>query len=511
MKKKVCVLLLLCFVLVGIGGCQKGQEQKENRVTSTPMPTATPPAVLEDFSHIEKHLVWYHDKMIMMHTDPGVFNAFNRLLLERGYDFVVDFVTEPTLSEAQYQTYQKNLRMYKEQGKQIDLIFTGWAMDEEDKTYDTAIQDELLMPLDDYFREEEEGKRLYEAFSEQIWEMMRRDDKVYGVCENGWYGNYYSATLNRDVLERYEVDAPTEFSVEAYLETMGQVYEKAKKTGEMLPCVYLTPDAVYSCLGYYKVGDFFVRRTEGNEVAFVNPYEDEAVREVVKLLEEYRKVFGGYGTYEEYCAARRSGTVLGVFSTTWMDCSCSNRNTEYSAYTYEPQQMYYAMPMRNIVHGVASWATYPEEAKTLLTLISTDEEFINLLYYGVEGVNYRLVDGRVERSDDKDVLRAPGSHFFVNDSLVYPQLAEPDNKKEVLQEHRQEVIFLTLEAEELLKEPLSEEEKKVAELFRRAEGLWLGECENAEAVAEQISAELEAANVEEVLKKRTEKIYSKGE
>lgn len=141
-----------------------------------------------------------------------------------------------------------------------------------------------------------------------------------------------------------------------------------------------------------------------------------------------------------------------------------------------------------------------------MTLLSTDEEFINLLYYGVEGVNYRLEAGRAVIVDE-GMPGAPGREIRVNVVLVYPHLAEPQNKKELLQEHQQAVVFLPLEAEELSKEPLSEEEKRVIELFREAEGLWLGEHENAEAVAERICRELKEANVEEVLRKRTEKLY----
>ena len=507
-RKKLFFLLYILLISLCLYGCNKEHLQKDDGATVTPVTTATSPAVLEDFSHIEKHLVWYHDDMIMDKMDMGVLNAFNRRLLERGYDFVVDFVTTPTLTEGQYLDYQQNLRTYKEQGKQIDLIFTGWAV-QGGKTYDDAVRDGLLLPLDDYFTESEDGRRLYEAFSEQIWEMMWRDGKVYGVCENGWHGKYYSATLNRDILKKYGVEAPIEFSFEGYLDTLYAVYEKAKDKGDALPVVYMTADAVYSYLGYYKVGDFFVKQTEDKKLSFVNPYEDEEVREVFKLLEKYREVFGDCDSYEAYLKAEGTGTALGEFCATLMKRSCRNRNTSYSAYTYEPQQMYYSMPMHNIVHGVASWATYPEEAKTLLMLISTDEEFINLLYYGVEGVNYRLVDGRAVETEEK--LGGMGDEIRVNERLVYPRLAEPSDKKEVLQKHQQEVVFLPLAAEELSKEPLSEEEKKVVMLFRKAEGLWLGEYENAEAVAERICTELEKVNVEEVLTKRTEKIYPKEE
>lgn len=508
MRKKCFFGFLLCIVLALFCGCNKEAEPKAAVTTKAPLPTATPQAVLEDFSHIEKHVVWYHDRLVMLDRDPGIFNAFNNLLLERGYDFVVDFVTEPSFTEAEYRVYQQTLRDYKEQGKQIDLIFTGWAVGEGEMTYDNAVRDELLLPLDEFLTESEEGRRLYEAFPEQIWEMMRRDGKVYGICENGWYGDYYSATLNKTILEKYEVEAPTEFSFEEYFEVIQEVYEKAREKNEMLFPICLTADAVYSYLGYYKVGDFWVKQTEEKKVAFVNPYEDEEARRLFALLEENRKVFGGYGTYVEYVSHERSGTAIGGFYATLIHRSCSNRNTGFPAYTYEPQQMYYAMPMHNIINGVSSWATYPEEAKTLLTLLTTDETFINLLYYGVEGVNYRLEAGRPVIIDE-DMPGAPGREIRVNEVLVYPRLAEPQNKKELLQKHRQAVVFLPPTAEELLKEPLSEEEEKVAALFRRAEGLWLGEYEEAGAVAEQICEELKAANVEEVLRKRTEKIYPK--
>ncbi len=507
MNKKCVACFLLCIALILCCGCNKEQEpKKETVITIAPLPTSMPQAVLEDFSHIEKHVVWYHDRMVTFDKDPAIFNAFNNLLLERGYDFVVDFVTEPSNAKYEYRAYQRKLREYKEQGKQVDLIFTGWAVGAGEKTYDSAVRDGLLLPLDAYLTESEEGQRLYEAFSENIWEMMRRDGAVYGICGNGWYGKYYSATLNKDILEEYAVEPPAEFSFEAYFKVIQEAYEKAKDENRTVYPLCLTAEAVYSYLGYYKVGDFWVKQTEEKKVAFVNPYEDEVARRLFTLLEEYREVFGGYGTYEEYIGYERSGMAIGGFYQTLMDRSCSNRNTDFSAYTYEPQQTYYAMPMHNIINGVSSWATYPEEAMTLLMLLSTDETFINLLCYGKEGVDYRLEDGRAVRIDE-DKPGAPGMELRLNEALVYPRFAEPQNKKELLQNHRQAVVFLPLEAEKLLMEPLSEEEEQVAALFREADGLWLGEYEDSEAVAKRICEALKAVNVEDVLRKRTEKIY----
>lgn len=509
MRKKKLSLFLFCILFI-FCGCNKGQKDSP-LLTRAPMTTSAAQTVsAEDFSHIEKHVVWYHDGQFTYGRDPRIFTEFNNLLLERGYDFVVDFVTEPSLSEEEYYAYQQKLRTCKEQGQQVDLIFTGWAMVEGETTYDSAIRDELLLPLDEFFAESEEGKKLYEVFPAHVWEMMERDGKVYGVCENGWYGNYYSAVLNKTMLEKYEVEAPGEFSLEGYFQTIRQVYEKAKAEGEELFPLYLTADAVYSYLGYYKAGDFWVKQTEDGRVAFVNPYEDGEAKKLFALLEEYHEAFGGYGTTDEYRNSLRANVQIASFQPTLMHCSCSNKNIDYPAYTYEPQQIYYAMPIHNAVHGVASWATYPEEAKTLLTLISTDEEFINLLYYGIEDVNYRLEDGLAVLLNEKK-REAPGFEARVNELFVYSRFSEPLNKRELLQEHQQKVVFLPLEVEELQKEPLSEEEAAVAALFRKAEGLWLGEYENAGEVAEQICEELKAAKVEEVLQKRTERIYRKEE
>lgn len=294
MRKKYFIWILLWMALAFFCGCNKEEGEGEKTVsTNDSLPVATQQAVPEDFSHIEKHVVWYHDRMVMLDRDPRIFDAFNNLLLERGYDFVVDFVTEPSNTEQEYQVYQQKLREYKEQGKQVDLIFTGWAVGAGEKTYDSAVRDGLLLPLDDFLTGSEEGRQLYETFSEQIWEMMRRDGKVYGICENSWYGHYYSAALNKTILEKYEVEPPTEFSFEAYFGVIQEVYEKAEEKKETLLPLCLTADAVYSYLGYYKVDDFWVRQTADKKVAFVNPYEDEEARRLFSLLEKYR-LFGVY-------------------------------------------------------------------------------------------------------------------------------------------------------------------------------------------------------------------------
>lgn len=496
MREGKIVCLLLCLVAF-FCGCSRGSATDGKTVAQTQN---------DDFSHIKKHVVWYHDEMVTSGVDANIFAKLNKLLLERGYDFVVDLVTEPSMESYQCQEYQSKLRSYQEDGVQVDLIFSGWGMVEGMTTYDDAVQDGLLLPLNDFFADAEEGKRLWEAFPENVWNMLERDGQVYGVCNTGWYGEYYSATLNRELLETYQVQPPEEFSFSAYLETIKKVKEKANAEGKEVFPLYLTADAVYSYLGYYKVGEFWLKKAEDGRVAYVNPYADEAAREVFEVLAKYHEAFGGYGTIETYWTSLRADNQVASFVGTLPNFSCENRNIYYPAYTYEPDRTYYAMPIQNIIHGISSWATYPEEAKTLLTLISTDEEVANLLYYGMEGVNYQLEDGRAVPSKERGRI-APGFEVCVNDAIVYPKEAESSHKTELLKKQKEQVIFLPLELYKQQEEPLSVEEETLAELFRRAEGLWLGTYENAEEVAEQICLELENANADAVLKARTERLY----
>ncbi len=139
-----------------------------------------------------------------------------------------------------------------------------------------------------------------------------------------------------------------------------------------------------------------------------------------------------------------------------------------------------------------------------MTLLTTDEEFINLFSLGVEGVNYRLVDGKAVVKEEKG-LRTPKTTCY-NALLQYPYAAEPLNKRELLQKNHQSIILLPEEVETIMNSPLSESEEAVAALFRKAEGLWLGKCENAKQTAEEICMELKAANVDEVLQNLTERI-----
>lgn len=496
MREGKIVCLLLCLVAF-FCGCSNGSATEGKTVGQTQN---------DDFSHIKKHVVWYHDEMVTSGVDAQIFTKLNTLLLERGYDFVVDLVTEPSMEGYQCRKYQSKLRSYKEDGVQVDLIFSGWGMVEGMTTYDDAVQDGLLLPLNDFFADTQEGKRLWDAFPENVWSMLERGGQVYGVCNTGWYGEYYSATLNRELLETYQVQPPEEFSFASYLETIEEVKEKAEMEGKEVFPLYLTADAVYSYLGYYKAGDFWLKKAEDGTVTYVNPYEEAAAREVFEVLAKYHAALDGYGTIENYWTSLQMGNQVASFTATLPNFTCENRNIYYPAYTYEPERIYYAMPIQNIIHGISSWATYPEEAKILLTLISTDEEIANLLYYGIEGVNYQLEDGRAVPSKERGYI-APGFEVCVNDAIVYPKEAESFNKKELLKKQKEQVIFLPPELYEQQNEPLTAEEAVLAELFRRAEGLWLGEYENAKEVAEQICLELKNANVDAILKARTEHLY----
>lgn len=189
-------LLFLTFIMVVflVSGCNTKDNAGKNQETK-PVQNE----VDQELKKEEKHLVWYLDEAACQNVDPEIFSALNKLLKERGFDFVVDFESHPSKTEEEYKEYQKILRKHKECNEPVDIIFTGnpGAESGEYSTYQNAVSDGLLLPLDDYLKSDE-GKKLRTSFSEnfpkdenpevfvgnyalfQRHQMVLNDDGTYG-------------------------------------------------------------------------------------------------------------------------------------------------------------------------------------------------------------------------------------------------------------------------------------------------------------------------------------------
>ncbi len=83
------------------------------------------------------------------------------------------------------------------------------------------------------------------------------------------------------------------------------------------------------------------------------------------------------------------------------DLIARNPDWEFGFFLYitaNKEQLYASRPVASSRISVSSKTKYPEIAIKLLEKIHTDKRYYDLFLYGVEGVHYHLVDGKVSRA-----------------------------------------------------------------------------------------------------------------
>lgn len=383
---------------------------------------------------VSKIVVLQSDEAITYSVGKDILSQFNTLLVEKyNCDFVVSFAGIDILKN-----YYNTLADLKNKGQQIDITMAA-----VDANYDRLIKEDFLLDITQYLTTADEGAELYNAYSEEMWESVSREGRIYGYDNDVITAQTNVLSCNKDMAERLGLKVEEGFSfydIEAILadEDISEAIEEG-----VIP-LYVDSEYLYRMLGYYEIGCgiFAKKDTSGKWIAF-NGVEDEEFIKLFMMLREYNEK-GWLKTGTSNLLKVRAGEyIFSAVSFSYMsdyplgekeDKLFFGVNTKTKATVIcdiIPGTIYYGFRdlMKDEIYGITSWSEYPEEALKLITLLSTEEELANLLRYGIEDKYYTYRDRRVRKlSTGTD--RAIGSYAPVNLALTYPQYLEPDNKQE---------------------------------------------------------------------------------
>ncbi|MCD7742423.1 MAG: ABC transporter substrate-binding protein [Ruminococcus sp.] len=305
-------------------------------------------------------------------------NAVNDYLDEKGYDFYVDFILN---SEMDYLTQElnQNFDVYEqmiENGEQIDIVNTGYSnvnFGGYDDTFNLFVENGYLEPLNDYF-ESELGQAFYNEFDELFWAQTTTfDGKTYAKSSIYELAAPLVLAFDESSCESYNFDISSIESIEA-LEPYLDSFASDGYSG-----LYLSPDndLYYEILNFYKYNGVFINaKTSKPE----NIFENEDAIEYFKLINDY--VEKGYvtNTMDEYLP---------------LICSVDIAMPLHNSISTIISEGYLQFEDINCAVGISSSSENKKSAFELLALLNTDEELANLIYNGVEGRNYVVVDGTI--------------------------------------------------------------------------------------------------------------------
>lgn len=488
-------LLLAVCLLISISACGKNSKPKTD---GKDVPTGV--------STTKKQLNWLIETASVNRVDPGIFDVLNRLLEEKGYDFAIHPVAVDMVSGT---AYTKMLKKRMENGEKTDIICTGYYLGNINWVgmYQAAVENDLLLPLDS-FLQGEKGKNLREAYPETAFEMMRRNGSIYGLSFLHFGDQFYSAALNKERLDRYGIQAPETYSFSNYLATLLEMKKKADEAGEMLYAPEIELKAVCTELGYFAYQDFWLKEGEDGKIVFANPYEDpkviERLEEIRCFWEKWNPEDGEVSRWNKEDNANASGYYMLLAP----EMSYGNKSAYFPAYTYEAERKLWTYRIEDDDIGIASWTEYPEEAFTFLSLLATDADIANLLYYGVKGIVYDVVDGYaipLERNDNKG--KGFEGNSYVNKSIIYPHSCEPLDKKVIYRKRMEWYSVYPEKLEKPYRWVMTSEEETIAAVFKKAVGLWEGKYPDPKQYAEQICEELRKVGAYEVFESKSRQLY----
>ena len=406
--------------------------------------------------------------------DDHIVAELNYILQERGCSFYLSKRVEPRENKVgQISRWQEAL----DSGETVDLIFLGaedigLAYREYGNTAIVrAITGGYLLPFSEY-PETEAKERLLLAYPEEYWRLCRFKGDIYGVSNSlsEFVKQKYYLMLNLDAAEQGRIEIPEELDVL----NLDELLRQADEAG--IPGIEWT-DKHGACGIKNLYSGLYVKYLPDGEYRIVNPVEDEELLSLWDALYRYYQQ-GWQGNayitgeiplvmYELVTDENWDGERIYVRSKEG-DCSARVK-------IYEEQELFWVEGQYNQMLGIYSGSQHKEEALELLSLMHADEEIVQLLRYGIEGVHYRMGEDGIQKvvTSELNVFEngysigekewsSPGRYSFGN-HLMYVDLEEQLGKEN--KEKEWYAKYADIERIPYL-EDFTEEQKRVQEKIR---------------------------------------------
>lgn len=495
------LLLAACEIEQGVGDILDPDNNPETETEGNGITDDQDPESDRDTG--EKTLIWFVDSYTLPQegVDPDIYNKFNDLLSEKGADYSVEFIGYDSVDTV---GYQNELVRMMESREQVDLLMTGPGAEiEVDGGYSyiytipESVENELLEPLNDYL-ETEQGQYLYQQIDDKLWERHKIDQTLYGVSHDWNVFSTIAFFINLEGASDLGIDVPQDIEGIEVLEEF--IKEADELTDDIIPFASLA-SVIYDSTGYsyFENGIAIDYDAEGVPYAF-NPFEKDEVVTLINTLSSLAKEdYYSFSpqTFDEVNKGNYFSLFRGVNPLVYQDdLLYPDQGEPVRVQSYEVNQQFIE-PLLNGITGIASWSNYKEEAFDLLTRVNTDPDLSNLLYYGIEGEHYELVDGRAIPLDHGK--RVPSRDSPANPIITHPEGNEPVNKEELIREWLANAELSPLVGFELDQTGIESELEEIKSIYDDHWGLWRVRAFDVESELAEVNQKLQEAGINDVL------------
>lgn len=462
-KKMFTFIFMICFLFTGCSysgnkdtssinidekNSSRSNDDSSKKTVMEAMDTYSDGYARLDFDErYEKIKNEYPDKTILIWADcygMRYEEDVNKYLTsEKNSDYVICFKDYSEKQDALmnedgtwHGSYTEELEKDLADNTQIDIISTmnrAYGYDSYVNAYKYYVSKGWFEPLEDYLSETEIGKKLKDSVSDNYWEGLKYNGKIYGFDND--FSSLVSSLgfdLNADVLEKQGLDVnELKGSYDSVLEKLLQY---CKKNELKLSCGKL--DNLNQYLDYDFLDSFLYIDENGKAK---NIYENDKVKKLFSLLEKgYSDDCIQVGTpanltnYLGEMATASLGAYSrnGVKTNDFYGLSVSSKEKYSGTCSYQVYpEKFDTIHSSSIASGVSSTSEHKDMAFDALATIMTDEKLNSIIFYGPD---YKEVNGCVE-VDDKDENYYYGSTNLDNMLVRKPlkSCQSPDMNKNI--------------------------------------------------------------------------------
>ena len=290
-------------------------------------------------------------------------------------------------------SYDEKLNVLCASGDKFDIAYV-----EDTAKFQQYIKSGAFIPIDDLL--EKYGKDILAMRDDISKEFSKYEGKQYAVDSQTVYSVAQSLVFKKDLVEKYNFDYK---SVKSYYDL--EPFLKQIKDNEpgMIPLFHSMGDFVNNDVSYSSIEGIVF--DEVNE-KFVLEYDIPKTMDFLRLKNDYyKKGYIASDAISRDGASERNSGKYAVFNNGGYYSEDGSKATATFGFpcveTFTGNTV--ISPKLCGRNAISATSKQPEKAIQLLNLIWKDENLLNTLAYGIEGVNYTVNEERTKELGKKSV------------------------------------------------------------------------------------------------------------
>ena len=425
-KKLVVLLLSMAMLLPALTGC--GQDENQDKADQGGQTEQEESSANGEQGESEPVTLRIFMAGKSTPDDDAVAEYISSLPQVQALNVTIEIVKQPGASQELFE----KLPLLLTTDEQMDI---GW---DQQANFANRVNQGAYIDISDYLAEDSE---FYDYIPESLWTGMKKGDAIYGVPCYKEIAEQWAFFAEQEILDKYDIDPSTITD----FQDAEQILEALDQEGDREGFMVIGSDYNYLVkLGLADDYDFVndyrylaIDREEGKTI--VNTFETEEFAELVNTMYDWNQK--GYISPDALTETSvlddlAAGTLkYGLGYTSYSPLYEITASPAYYAENLQPifiagEPRVTNASVRGSVFGIYNKCENPERAYEFLRLWNTDSEVKNAFCYGIPGIHYDLVDGKVERLDGSDERYTAQNWTTGNVMISYLTVDEPDNKYE---------------------------------------------------------------------------------